>query len=117
MDEFYSLLREIQRIPGMYIGAPSVSDLFMFLCGYQYARFQQNIPAASGELEFSEFQPWLQAHYKLSSSASWAKIILLYSTTEAQGFETFYKLLDEFLIAKGQDSALSLGQATAMLPR
>jgi hypothetical protein len=100
MDPFYSLLLKIKEKPGMYIGYPSVSNLFLFLCGYQHSRHEQQITPTPGEQAFYEFQNWLQERYKISSSASWAKIIMLYSTTEAQGFDLFYQLLNEFLTSK-----------------
>lgn len=104
MDTFYRLLQNIKEKPGMYIGSPSVSDLFMFLCGYHHACYEQQVPPTAGEQAFSNFQPWLQMRYQISTSASWAKIILLYAPTEAAGFELFYQLLDEFLQTQNDQS-------------
>ncbi|MFB2876489.1 hypothetical protein [Floridanema aerugineum] len=41
----------------------------------------------------NEFQPWLQKRFAVNTSASWAKIILLYSGNETHGFEMFFDLL------------------------
>jgi hypothetical protein len=101
MDAFYALLLKIKEKPGMYIGSPSINDLFFFLCGYQHARHEQQLDPTPGEQAFYEFQGWLQERYQIRSSASWAKIILLYSTSDAQGFELFYQLFNEFLVTKG----------------
>ncbi len=35
MSGVYEILSKIREKPGMYIGRPSVSDLFMFLVGYE----------------------------------------------------------------------------------
>lgn len=97
MSNMYDLLKKIQKNPGMYIGYPSVSNLFMFLCGYEIAYQELNIPISAQEEEFNEFQTWLQKKFNLSTSASWARIILLYSIDERDGFDRFFELFDEFL--------------------
>ncbi|MEG4347472.1 hypothetical protein QUB70_29965 [Microcoleus sp. A003_D6] len=94
MTKFYELLDRIQKKQGMYIGSRSISNLFIFLCSYQNARDLLAIPVTEEEEEFSEFQPWLQKRFALNSSASWAKIILFYSTDESHAFETFFDLLE-----------------------
>ncbi|WP_199315248.1 MULTISPECIES: hypothetical protein [Oscillatoriales] len=60
MISLYQLLQKIKERPGMYIGYPSVSDLFMFLCGYKRACQDMGLPLSDEEEEFHEFQPWLQ---------------------------------------------------------
>ena len=100
MTKFYELLARIQKKPGMYIGSRSISNLFMFLCGYQHARDLLEIPVTEQEEEFAEFQPWLQKRFALNTSASWAKIILFYSTDESHAFETFFDLREEFINRK-----------------
>ncbi len=104
MTELYDLLNKIQQKPGMYIGCPSVSDLFMFLCGYQYAHQNMGNPITEQENEFHEFQPWLQKRFGVSTSASWARIILLYSGDEADGLKNFFDLLTEFRNERQQSS-------------
>ncbi|MEO1560920.1 MAG: hypothetical protein AAFS12_15270, partial [Cyanobacteria bacterium J06632_19] len=42
------------------------------------------------------FQPWLQKRYHVSTSNSWANIIMLYCGSEKEGLDSFYELLDEF---------------------
>ena len=75
----------------------------MFLCGYEYSRQELNIPITDEEIQFQEFQPWLQKRFGLNTSASWARIILLYAIDETDGFNTFFDLLQEF-IDKNKDS-------------
>ncbi len=97
MTKFYELLDRIQKKPAMYIGSRSISNLFMFLCGYQHARDLLATPVTEQEEEFAEFQPWLQKRFAVNTSASWAKVILFYSTDESQAFDTFFDLLQEFI--------------------
>ncbi|MBW4497189.1 MAG: hypothetical protein KME26_29860 [Oscillatoria princeps RMCB-10] len=98
MSGVYEILRKIKARPGMYIGAASVSNLFMFLAGYKTARLELGIEPAQEEMEFyREFQPWLQKRFQLQTVNSWANIIRLYAPDEKEAFNYFFKLLDEFL--------------------
>ena len=97
MSGLYNVLQKVKTKPGMYIGRPSVSDLFMFIVGYEFARGELDIEPTEWEDDFHEnFQPWLQKKYHVSTSNSWAKIIMLYCGNEQEGFNAFYRLLDEF---------------------
>ncbi|PSB05264.1 hypothetical protein [Merismopedia glauca] len=96
MLPLYDLLKKIQEKPGLYIGYPSISNLFMFLCGYQYSLQELQLPISEQEQEFQKFQPWLQEKFQVKTSASWAKIILLFSTDEDRAFTSFFDLLEEF---------------------
>jgi hypothetical protein len=80
----FETLDQIQQQPGLYIGKASVSDLFMFLVGYKFARKQLGIELTDTERHFYQ------------NFHGWAKIIMLYSPDEKTGFETFFKLLKQF---------------------
>lgn len=112
MSGLLEILQKIQARPGMYIGRPSISDLFMFLVGYKTARRELGIePNEQGIKFFREFQPWIQERFKVQSVNSWAKIILLYSVDEKEAFTYFFKLLDEFLT---QDKTSEGGEVEEM---
>lgn len=97
MSGVYEILAKIQAKPGMYIGRPSVSDLFMFLVGYECSRSELGIENTEYEEDFyGEFQPWLQKKLGITTVSSWAKMIMLYCHDEKAGFEKFFNLLDEF---------------------
>jgi hypothetical protein len=97
MTNLYETLQQIKEAPGMYLGRPSVSDLFMFLAGYEFARLQMGIALdESEELFFDDFQPWLQERLGVQSVTSWAKLIMLSCHDEKAGFLKFFHLLDEF---------------------
>ncbi|KYC40605.1 hypothetical protein WA1_26165 [Scytonema hofmannii PCC 7110] len=97
MSGVYEILAKIQAKPGLYIGRPSVSDLFMFLVGYECSRSELGIENTEYEEDFyGEFQPWLQKKLGITTVSSWAKMIMLYCHDERAGFEKFFNLLDEF---------------------
>lgn len=97
MSGVYEILAKIQAKPGMYIGRPSVSDLFMFLVGYECSRSELGIENTEEEEDFyGEFQPWLQKKLGITTVSSWAKMIMLYCHDEKAGFEKFFNLLSEF---------------------
>ncbi len=112
MSDLFEVLQKIEKSPGMYIGRPSVSDLFMFIVGYEFARSEMDIKLTEAEAKFyEEFQPWLQEKLGVKSVTSWAKLIMLSCHDEKIGFESFYRLLAEFrqsdeLLVKGSNSDL-----------
>jgi hypothetical protein len=97
MTDFYDLLRKIHQKPGIYISSPALSHLYMFLCGYAFSRQEQDLALTDQEKEFEQFQTWIQQRFNVDASISWAKIILLYSADERDGFERFFELWSEFL--------------------
>jgi hypothetical protein len=96
MHEYYDLLHKIQKKPGLYIGNPSITNLYMFLTGYLFARRQLNLPLSVEEREFQNFQPWLQAKFGIKSSQAWSRLILFYTPDERDAFDHFFELLEEF---------------------
>ena len=93
----FEILAKIKARPGLYIGRPSVSDLFMFLVGYKTARRELGIELTAEEMKFyQEFHQFVEKKYNLHTSNAWAKIIMLYCPDEKQGFERFFELLEEF---------------------
>ncbi len=98
MANLYETLDQIKAAPGMYLGRPSVSDLFMFLAGYEFARSKMGQDLdESEELFYENFQPWLQERFGVKSVVSWAKLIMLSCHDEKAGFDKFFGLLDEFV--------------------
>lgn len=104
MNDYYDLLQQIQKKPGLYIGGPSISGLYMFLTGYQFARRQLSIPLSAQEREFREFQPWLQEKFGITTSQSWSQLILFHAIDEGDAFDRFFTLLQEFLLCKHAES-------------
>ena len=55
-----------------------MSDLFIFLAGYEFARSQINEELTVADEDFyNEFQPWLQQKIGVRSVKSWSKLIML----------------------------------------
>ncbi|OQY46414.1 MAG: hypothetical protein B6242_07835 [Anaerolineaceae bacterium 4572_78] len=104
MSEFYNLLQQIQHKPGLYLGQISISNLYMFLQGYSFARRQLNIPPSKEEQLFREFQPWLQQRFNVQTSQAWSQIILLTVLDEQDAFNRFFDLLGEFLQHQSKES-------------
>jgi hypothetical protein len=102
MSSLYDLLNKIHQKPGVYIGAPSVSGLHLFLCGYAFSRQKQGLAITPEEQTFEQFQPWMQQRFNIVASVSWAKIILLHSADERAGFELFFELWAEFVSQQRQ---------------
>lgn len=97
MANLYEILNKIKEAPGIYLGRPSVSDLFMFLVGYEFARGEMDVDLdEEEELFYDGFQPWLQQPLEVQSVTSWAKLIMLSCHDEKAGFDKFFFLLDEF---------------------
>jgi hypothetical protein len=93
----FEILDKIKARPGLYIGRPSVSDLFMFLVGYKTARRELGIEPNQEEVKFyQEFHQFVEKKYNLHTSNAWASIIMLYCPDEKHGFERFFQLLEEF---------------------
>lgn len=97
MANFKEILQKIHQKPGMYLGAPSISALQMFLGGYLFARQEQNLALTPEEQEFEQFQGWVQQRFQVRATVSWAKVILLHAADERSGFELFFELWTEFL--------------------
>ena len=96
MNNYYELLQQIQKKPGLYIGSPSISSLYMFLNGHQFARRQLHVALSVEEEEFRGFQPWLQEKLGVKSTQSWSQLILFRSVDERDAFNRFFALLQEF---------------------
>jgi len=113
MSDYYELIQQIQKKPGLYIGSPSISSLYMFLTGYQFARRHLSIPLSPQEREFREFQPWLQKKFGTATSQSWSQLILFHAADERDAFERFFDLFQEFLRCK--HTKLDTNQVEALL--
>jgi hypothetical protein len=96
-SSLFEILDRIKARPGLYIGRPSVSDLFMFLVGCKTARRELELEPTQEELKFyQEFHQFVEKKYNLHTSNAWSRIIMLYCPDEKQGFESFFQLLEEF---------------------
>jgi hypothetical protein len=97
MNGLFEILDKIKARPGMYLGNPSVENLFIFLVGYKTARRELGIEPTEAELRFyTEFQPWLQKQFDIKTENSWASLIQFYATNQQEAFDRFFELLELF---------------------
>ncbi|TAE56912.1 MAG: hypothetical protein EAZ76_11905 [Nostocales cyanobacterium] len=97
MAGIYEVLQKIKDRPGMYIGNSSITVLRHFLVGYKFARNELGVELNQEEADFYDnFQPWIQQHFNVRTSNSWANIILLFTRDEKDAFNRFFTLLEEF---------------------
>jgi phosphoribosylanthranilate isomerase len=99
---FFNLLRAIQKRPQMYFGKKSLSDLFNFLSGFEYAL---NYSESNFETErfFQCFEQWALRKLtgKSESPYRWIGAILQKcSGDEEKAFDLFFALLEEYKLEK-----------------
>lgn len=116
-NTIFDLLNRIQKRPGMYLGYPSISSLFMFLNGYGIARGEVGIDLTpEEECFYDQFQPWLQRKLGIRSVTSWDKLIMLSCNSEKAGFERFFQLLDEFRRREKKEPGRTVSPLTTVPP-
>lgn len=103
-DEYlYEMLEKIKQRPGMFLGKTSITRLRAFLDGYMSSREDLGLPPTQQELEFNQFQDWIQTRFKITSSHGWDSIILFYSVDETEALNNFFELFEQF--RKGESAA------------
>lgn len=100
---FYQMLEMIQKRPGLYLGSPSVLHLNSYLKGYFLAKSEMGIDSSLEEVEFDNFQEWIQKKFEIRSNQSWANIIFFYSVSEQNSLDNFFELLEEFKSSRRND--------------
>jgi len=93
MDIWYDKIQTIKERPGLYIGKKSLILLHAYMNGYMD---RQRELEGQGEGFNFEFQEYIQKRYNITSSHHWSSIITFFCTTDAEAFDRFYELLDEF---------------------
>ncbi|WP_022821648.1 hypothetical protein [Hymenobacter norwichensis] len=88
------LLAAIKRRPAMYLTRRYISCLKAYLDGWAIMAYQHNIEIDGSCMQ--EFQDWITDKYRITSSHSWADIILFYSGDECDALDNFFKLFDEW---------------------
>lgn len=94
----YDLLDLVRERPGMWIGAPSVTRLSVFIQG-----FRIGVDAAHGSLEvehpaFHDFHDWVAAQLRRPKNGhGWSEMLLEAANgDEEAAFEQFWRELDVF---------------------
>jgi hypothetical protein len=101
-DEFlYEMLKRIKQRPGIFLGQSSIIRLRAYLDGYMGSRADLGLPPTKQELEFNQFQDWIQTRFKINSSHGWDSIILFYSVDEKDALNNFFELFEQFCNGEG----------------
>lgn len=93
MDSIVELIKSIRQKPELYVGKQSLSLIQAYIYGW-VNRDEENIVDSE---YLGEFQDWIQAKYNITSTQSWASIILFFSIDERDALNRFFLLFDEFL--------------------
>ena len=89
------MLDDIRKRPAIYIGAKTLTGLFHFLGGYQFARIEHDVSDNHLCLP-NDIHDWIayRLHFRESTSG-WHSMILERTTDESLAFDRFFALLDE----------------------
>jgi len=94
MSDLLPVLNRLRRRPGMYIGEPSLTKLAGFLLGYDCAHY--DLRGGPADPFLVSFQEWIEQRLKIKY-VGWEKAILSESGSEAEAFDRFWHLFDEYM--------------------
>ncbi len=91
--QLYRLLSQIRKRPGMWLGTPSITRLFLFLHGYTYAVLEHE----GYRLHFmTDFLDYIKRVYPSDLALNWDGLLLM-GRTEEEALREFFRQLDLFL--------------------
>ncbi|HEY4262919.1 MAG TPA: hypothetical protein VGM98_22355 [Schlesneria sp.] len=94
------LLNEVRERPTLWLSAKSLTGLECLLGGYEMACSLHEIPTTkrlADDIPWEGFTHWLKQTYaKNHLSVGWHSIIVEQSVSEADAFDQFFSLLDEY---------------------
>lgn len=90
-------LESIRKRPAMYIGKRSLSALYMFLNGYEFAMLTHKVKAKPFLKVPQAFHDWVayRLHFDYSTSG-WCNMILDRTKDEEKALDLFWNFFDEF---------------------
>ena len=95
-ESIYDLLDAIRKRPGLFVVEPSIFRLQSFITGHDAGLGRVGFALRDG-LDFFRFHDWVARRLGYSSSTSgWANMIRDKSASDADAFQRFFVLLDEF---------------------
>ena len=88
----YRMLKDLQSNAGVLIGEPSLTKLFHFISGYEYAIME----AEDYRLHFHrEYQAFISRRFPEKRDMRWDQL-LMENRTESEAFSAFYYYLGAF---------------------
>jgi len=95
-ESIYNMLNQIRKRPGMYIGEPSIFLLKMCIDAYAAGLGRVGFTLRD-TADFRRFHDWVARRLGFFESTSgWANMIRNKSASDADAFQRFFVLLDEF---------------------
>lgn len=94
-DDILDLCQKIRKMPGMYIGTPSVTRLRLFLEWYMCACYLNNIPITKNQ--YSDFNSWITKKYNITDTVLWDTFLLDITHDEKEAFYLLFSNLDMYL--------------------
>jgi hypothetical protein len=97
MESTKSILEDIRKRPIIYLGEKSLYAFRHFWGGYSAALMDHGIQDSTECLIPSDFHDWVayRLHFREATSG-WYRMIRHHSQNEAEAFDRFYQLLDEY---------------------
>lgn len=94
MDNVIKVLEELRSRYNVIIGKKSLERLVSFVWGYIHCMYDNGIKL-NGFLP--GFQQYIEDRYNIHTDHNWSSIIQFFSNSDAEAFDLFYQLLDDFL--------------------
>lgn len=99
----YETIALIRKRPMMFIAEKSVSNLHIFLNGFEFAQDREE-GVSIEPLPFAHFTAFVSYKYQKPAPMGWSRIILSQTDhDEEKGLDLFFRLLDEFCARKVSD--------------
>ncbi len=100
---FRKLIALIEKRPLTFLSHCSLAELEAFINGYNFHKFVMGEVENIDE-EFKEFiDSWIYSRIKIIEKQGWKEAILGSSKNEAEAFERFFELWNEFLSQRNKD--------------
>jgi hypothetical protein len=103
-----TLLADLRRRPGAWIGTKSIERLNMMLGGIEFAEDWHRVRAEErfGGFDFTAFETWVEQTYnpKRLSVRSFGLAAII-GGSDAEGFDLWFRWYDEFVQATGGRAA------------
>ena len=94
MKDIYYIIQLIRIRPPLYIGENSITTLYQFLNGCQFAL---KISGVEEKPNFMDFHTWVRERLQLSPmSVNYATTLLEYFHDEEIAMQKFFILIDEY---------------------
>ena len=92
------LLSSIKQMPGIFIGTKNLLFLEHFIHGYDFAMICHDIKDMHNIMP-EGFEEYIEAKYRSNTTKNLFMIITENSENDSDAFDTFFELLDEYLLS------------------